>query len=101
AELTGDMVENLQAIAVQTYQALHCTGMARVDFFITEDNSIIINEVNPIPGFADISLFARNWQASGLSFPKVLHDLIQLALEKHQKKQEYSLQLIELSAATV
>lgn len=87
AKLPRSIVKKLQDISKKAFQALDLAGMARVDFFIRkENNEIIINEINTIPGFTSISMFPKLWEASGIPYPKLLDTLIQLALERHKEK---------------
>jgi len=58
--------------------------MARVDVFLTDDNDIVINEINTLPGFTNISMYPKLWQASGLGYTDLISRLIDLALERHQ-----------------
>ena len=69
---------------MQAYQTLGCAGMARVDVFLTPDNEVIINEINTLPGFTNISMYPKLWQASGISYTDLITRLIELALERHQ-----------------
>ncbi|MDO8731561.1 MAG: D-alanine--D-alanine ligase family protein [Actinomycetota bacterium] len=82
AQLEPEMEEEIQALAVQAFEALGCEGLARVDFFIGADGAILINEVNTMPGFTPISMFPRMWQASGLSYSEVLDALIMDAVRR-------------------
>jgi D-alanine-D-alanine ligase len=61
--------------------------MARIDFFVTPELRVVLNEINTIPGFTTISMFAKLWEASGVSYPALVDRLIALALERHQEKQ--------------
>src|SRR5690606_28315318 len=83
AALDPDVNDKIRAIAVEAYQALGCCGMARVDVFLTPDNEVVINEINTLPGFTNISMYPKLWQASGLSYPELITRLIELALERH------------------
>lgn len=69
----------IRYIAVQAFQILHCLGMARVDFFLTLDNQIFINEVNTIPGFTKDSMYPKLWESTGLNIKLLLTKLIELA----------------------
>ena len=62
--------------------------MARVDFFLTKDNKVILNEVNTIPGFTKISMYSKLWQASGLEYSDLLDELITLAIDRNKAKNE-------------
>ncbi|MDE2665697.1 MAG: D-alanine--D-alanine ligase [Acidobacteriota bacterium] len=88
AKLRPDQVEEIREMALRSFQVLECRGMARVDFFLeksTED--IYVNEINTIPGFTSISMYPKLWQASGLPYSELIDRLIQLALERHRRRQ--------------
>jgi len=72
----------IREIAIKAFQTTGCTGMARVDFFLTADQRIMINEINTLPGFTKISMYPKLWQKSGLPYSDLLDRLIELALEK-------------------
>ena len=75
-------------MAVEAFQAVDGAGMARVDFLLSrETGTLYVNEVNTIPGFTTISMFAKLWAATGVDYPALLDRLIQLALERHAEKQ--------------
>lgn len=84
AELSPEINGKIQHIALQAFQALECQGMARVDVFLTPDDEVIINEVNTLPGFTNISMYPKLWQASGLSYTDLITALIELALERQE-----------------
>lgn len=87
AELPADLVERFRELAVASFRAIEGCGMARVDFFLEQKtNKIYINEINTIPGFTEISMYPRLWEASGLSFSRLLDRLIQLAFRRHRLK---------------
>src|SRR5262249_49813466 len=71
----------IRKIALDAYQALQCTGMARVDFLLGSDGKLFLNELNTIPGFTNISMYPKLWRESGLSYNKLIERLIELALE--------------------
>ena len=78
----GD-AEQVQALAVQVFQLCGISGMARVDFFLDRKNGrVLVNELNTLPGFTSISMYPKLWEASGLPLPKLLDELIRLALER-------------------
>lgn len=81
ADLTEEQLAEMQSLAVAAFQAIDCAGLARVDFFLTEDGWVV-NEVNTMPGFTPISMFPKVWQASGLGYPALIDELIELALER-------------------
>ncbi|MGH7794741.1 MAG: D-alanine--D-alanine ligase [Candidatus Binatia bacterium] len=86
ARLPQAIVKRIQKIAVQAYRALCCEGMARVDFFLRPNGQVLVNEINTIPGFTKISMYPKMWQASGLSYPRLIDRLIGLALERSRKE---------------
>jgi D-alanine-D-alanine ligase len=100
AKLNRAQVKRFQESAVRAFQVLECLGMARVDFFLeNRTGRILLNEVNTIPGFTSISMYPKLWEASGLSYRKLLDRLIELALEQNREKlrTKYT---IELPAAS-
>lgn len=83
ADIDESVRERIRAMAVAAYRAMECTGMARVDFFYEpETGTVYINELNTIPGFTRISMYAKLWAASGLPYPRLIDSLITLAIEK-------------------
>lgn len=82
AQLPADVVKRVQDLAVATFKVLCCAGMARVDFFVTPDNEVYVNELNSIPGFTKISMYPKLWEASGIPYTELIDRLIQLALER-------------------
>ena len=83
ANIAPEINDKIRAIAIRAYQALECSGMARVDVFLTPENEVIINEINTLPGFTNISMYPKLWQASGMSYQQLITRLIELALERH------------------
>ncbi len=81
ARIDEDTTRKVRDLAAKAFTVLGCEGYARVDFFVTEQNDIYINEINTIPGFTDISMFPRLMAATGLPYDKLLDRLIELALE--------------------
>jgi D-alanine-D-alanine ligase len=83
APLSDEISDQIRDYAVRAYKAIDCVGMARVDFFLEKDtNRIYLNELNTIPGFTKISMYPKLWEASGLSYAKLVDRLIELALER-------------------
>lgn len=85
AKLDGEITKQIQEVAIQAFQALNCEGMARVDVFLTEENEIIVNEINTIPGFTKISMYPKLWELSGISYSQLIDELIQLAIERYER----------------
>ena len=82
ADVPPDVVERVKAMAVQAFEAAGCEGLARVDFFYTDDGDVLVHEINTMPGFTPSSMYPRAWQASGLAYPELIDELIALALER-------------------
>jgi len=87
AKLSDDLIKEIQECAVKTFKVLCCEGMARIDFFLTNDNDIVVNEINTIPGFTKISMYPKLWEVSGIPYKELIDRLIKLALERHEKEQ--------------
>ena len=84
AKLPAEVVEEIQRMAVTAFRAIDAAGMARVDFFFREPDELIVNEINTIPGFTQVSMYPRMWEASGLSYSELVDRLVQLAIERHE-----------------
>ncbi|MBA8795445.1 D-alanine-D-alanine ligase [Friedmanniella endophytica] len=82
AELDPAVAAEMQQLAARTFEAIGCEGLARVDFFLTEDRRLVVNEINTMPGFTEHSMFPRVWAASGLDYPSLVDRLLQLALQR-------------------
>lgn len=87
ANLDDAQTAEVQALAVRAFQLLRAEGMARVDFFYEEGGrGFLLNEINTIPGFTPISMYPKLWQASGLSYPELIDELVRLALERRTRR---------------
>ncbi len=82
ADLDEDVAARVQQLAVQAFDVLGCEGLARVDFFLLADGSVMLNEVNTMPGFTATSMFPLLWQASGVDYPGLVDRLLRLALAR-------------------
>jgi D-alanine-D-alanine ligase len=88
APLTDALTAQIRSLAVQTYLAIDCAGLARVDFLMNGDSlEVFVNEVNTIPGFTSISMYPKLWEATGISYSELISRLIDLALERHTDRQ--------------
>lgn len=88
ARLSPERTRQVRALAVDAYRAIDCAGMARVDFLLDEaGDRLYINEANTLPGFTAISQYAKLWEASGLSYPALIDRLIELAIDRHRRRQ--------------
>ena len=88
AKLPEETVKRVQELAVRTFQALCCEGMARVDFFLKENGELLVNELNTIPGFTKISMYPKLWEISGIPYSELIDRLIQLAVERFEKEKQ-------------
>jgi len=82
ADLPEHVAVRVQELSLAAFEALSCEGLARVDFFVLPDESVVINEINTMPGFTPSSMFPRLWEASGLGYPDLVDRLVQLALRR-------------------
>lgn len=87
ANLPQETAELVRTTAIRAYKVLCCEGMGRVDSFVTKDGRVIVNEINTIPGFTNISMYPKMWEASGISYSELIDKLITLAIERFQKQQ--------------
>ena len=89
ARISDEMVEDVQSLALRAYRATDCAGMARVDFLIDpQTDALYLNEINTIPGFTKISMYPKLWEASGLKYPELIEELINLALARKKQRDE-------------
>jgi D-alanine-D-alanine ligase len=86
ARIPDETAARVQDLAVDSFVATECEGMARVDFFVRESGEVVVNELNTIPGFTATSVYARLFEASGIPYAELLDRLIGLALERHERR---------------
>src|SRR5579863_186908 len=86
AKLSAEEQSRIQALALRTFEVLECEGMARVDFFLQADGTLLVNEINTIPGFTAISMYPRLWSLSGIGATELVTRLIALALERGEQR---------------
>jgi D-alanine-D-alanine ligase len=86
APLTPELTAEIRRLAVLAFRAIDAAGLARVDFFLEGDERVWVNEINTIPGFTRTSAYPQLWEASGLPYPRLVDQLIELALERHAAK---------------
>ena len=83
AEIPKRSAEKIRQSAVEVYKVMGCSGLSRVDFFVTYDGEeVVFNEINTLPGFTSISMYPKLFEASGLPYEKLLDELIRLAMEE-------------------
>ncbi len=85
AEISETETETIREAAVKAYTAINCEGLARVDFFLTQNGEIMINEINTLPGFTKVSMYPKMWEATGIAYNELLNILIELALERQER----------------
>jgi D-alanine-D-alanine ligase len=83
ARIPGELATSLRELAVDAFELGGCSGLARCDFFLEADGRLLVNEINTMPGFTETSVYAKLWEASGLSYPDLCNRLIELAIERH------------------
>jgi len=81
AKLDDGLIEQIRRIAVKSFKAIDGRGFARVDFFISDNHKVLVNEINTIPGFTRYSMYSKMWEATGIKYPVLIDKLINLALE--------------------
>lgn len=86
AKISNRTTKQIQNLAIKTFETLSCEGLARVDFFLTNSDEIIVNEINTIPGFTKISMYPKLWEASGINYAKLIDKLIKLAIKRFDKE---------------
>ena len=85
-DLPDSVVEQVQRVAVESFRVTECEGMARVDCFVVDGDQVVVNELNTIPGFTSTSVYAKLFDASGIPYDELLRRLIELALERHERR---------------
>jgi D-alanine-D-alanine ligase len=87
-KLSKPEIKRVQQLAIAAFQAVDCSGLARVDFLMEPGSSrkLYVNEINTMPGFTAISMYPKLWAATGISYPELIDRLIQLGIERHQDK---------------
>jgi D-alanine-D-alanine ligase len=85
-ELPPDVIEEVQRVAVEAFRVTECEGMARADCFVLDGSRVVVNELNTIPGFTSTSVYAKLFEASGIPYPELLQQLIDLALERQERR---------------
>jgi D-alanine-D-alanine ligase len=86
ARISSEETERVRSLAVESFVATECEGMARVDFFVRPDGEVVVNEINTIPGFTATSVYAKLFEASGIPYGELLDRLIELAIERHERR---------------
>ncbi|EGW40255.1 D-alanine--D-alanine ligase family protein [Desulfosporosinus sp. OT] len=87
APLDESIIARLQEMAIEAFRAVEACGLSRVDFFVTPQNEVYLNEINTLPGFTEISMYPKLWAATGISYSDLIDRLISLGLERFKDKQ--------------
>lgn len=97
ADIPEDIVTRVKDFARQSYKALFCKGMARVDMFLTKKGNLILNEINTLPGFTKISMYPKLMEISGISYSELIDRLVDLAIEQHKQRELHLQHILSLS----
>jgi len=89
AALEPEQLTRLRELAIASFELGGCSGLARCDFFVEPDGTILVNEINTMPGFTETSVYAKLWEASGIPYPTLCDRLITLAVERHHRTRSY------------
>ena len=89
APIAPEQATRVRELAITAFRLGGCAGLARCDFFVEPDGTVLVNEINTMPGFTETSVYAKLWQASGLEYPALCDRLVQLAVERHQRSRSY------------
>jgi len=86
AKLPAKVIKEIRQTAIAAYKALCCQGMGRIDFFVQANGRVLVNEINTIPGFTKISMYPKMWEATGISYSKLIDRLIALAIQRFRQE---------------
>jgi D-alanine-D-alanine ligase len=89
ARIDAEVAEQVRALALRVFQLTDCAGLARCDFFVEEDGTVLVNELNTMPGFTPTSVYPKLWDLSGVPFPELCDRLVQLGVERHEREARY------------
>lgn len=92
APITDAVAKEMTDMAIRAFKVLDGSGLVRADFFVTADDEVLINEVNTLPGFTPVSMYPILWKNTGLPYPELIEELIQLAIERYEEKQQLHFQ---------
>lgn len=90
AEIGEEATARLRELAARVFTLAGCSGLARCDFFVNDDGTILLNEINTIPGFTETSVYSKLWEATGLAYPELCDRLVELALERHREETQHT-----------
>ena len=98
ANIPDDISSRIKQFAMKCYRALYCKGMARVDMFLKEDGTLVLNEINTLPGFTKISMYPKLMELSGINYSGLIDRLVDLAFEQHKQKELQLQHILSVSA---
>jgi D-alanine-D-alanine ligase len=81
--------ERVRELAARVYRTVGCTGLARCDFFVTDEGEVLVNELNTIPGFTETSVFGKLFEATGVGYPELCDRLVRLAVDRHERERAF------------
>ena len=90
AQLPQDILDKVRQIAAKAFTAVDGEGLSRVDTFVTPDGTVLVNEINTLPGFTSISMYAKAWEATGISSRELIGSLIEGGLQQPDSKPAYN-----------
>jgi D-alanine-D-alanine ligase len=89
APLEEPTLERVRELAAHVFSLTGCSGLARCDFFVTEDGEVLVNELNTIPGFTETSVYSKLFEASGIAYPALCDRLVGLGVERHRRARSH------------
>ena len=89
APIPGEQISQVRELALRAFKLGGCSGLARCDFFVEPDGTVLVNEINTMPGFTDTSVYAKLFEATGIDYPTLCDRLVQLAVERHQQARSF------------
>jgi D-alanine-D-alanine ligase len=89
ARIDEQTTERVRALAAEVFLTCDCSGLARCDFFVTDENEVLVNEINTIPGFTETSVYGKLFEASGIAYPELCDRLVKLGLERHERERSF------------
>ncbi|RHO66370.1 D-alanine--D-alanine ligase [Parabacteroides sp. AF48-14] len=93
AEIDEALSNEIRECAIKACETICCEGMSRVDFFLTKDNKFVLNEINTLPGFTEISMYPKLWEQTGISYTNLITELISLAQQRHSRDCSLSIEM--------
>ncbi len=95
ARIAPDLSDEIRKLAVEACKAICCEGMARVDFLLSDENRLVLNEINTLPGFTDISMYPKVWEHTGLTEKELITELVSSAVRRHGRDSALSIRIAE------